>query len=91
MVCNNTLKYILNILRFTEDYLKIIKIVASDIFQKTITKIILWAVLLLHITITMIQVYFVLYLMDFKENIQYGAVFFGTFHVSKQHFVCRLN
>ncbi|RZB39214.1 7tm 6 domain containing protein [Asbolus verrucosus] len=63
-----------------DDHLKVIKFMASDVFQPKIIKVLLWITLIMHSLVTMITVYCFLYVMDRREFVNYAAVFFGTFY-----------
>lgn len=67
---------------FIDDCLKLLKVVAIDVFQKKIIKFFLWLNLLFHVIITIVTLYFMLFVLNRAETIGYVPAFLGDFYVS---------
>nr|XP_015835430.1 PREDICTED: uncharacterized protein LOC107397921 isoform X2 [Tribolium castaneum] len=65
-----------------DDYLKTLKIMASEVFQSKAVKVILIFVFLVHAIANLLTIYFVLYVSDTKLFVNYASVFFSEFYVS---------
>ncbi|EFA04740.1 odorant receptor 329 [Tribolium castaneum] len=63
-----------------DDYLKTLKIMASEVFQSKAVKVILIFVFLVHAIANLLTIYFVLYVSDTKLFVNYASVFFSEFY-----------
>ncbi|XP_044265522.1 uncharacterized protein LOC123011882 [Tribolium madens] len=64
----------------TDDHLKLIKFISSDIFQSTPMKILLGSIFAIHVIVDLITVYYMLSTFDAKLFINYSSVFLGDFY-----------
>ncbi|EFA04739.1 odorant receptor 328 [Tribolium castaneum] len=69
-----------NIKLTKDDRLKLLKIMASDVFQSKTVKIILIVVFLVHAIANSLTIYFALHVSDTKQFISYASVFFSEFY-----------
>jgi hypothetical protein len=67
---------------FSDDCLKTLKFVSSDVFQYKISKILLWLVLAIHGTITLVGTYFLLGKFNRKQFMNFVPSYLATFYVS---------
>lgn len=69
---------------FVDDYPKFLRIVADNVFQKKkkIVKFFLWIILLLHVVITFVAIYFMVFVLKKSETVGYVAAFLGDFYVT---------
>ncbi|XP_044268544.1 uncharacterized protein LOC123013813 isoform X2 [Tribolium madens] len=63
-----------------DDYFKILKFMASGVFQSKVVKSILICVFLTHTVISLLTIYYVLYVIETKLFINYASVFFAEFY-----------
>jgi hypothetical protein len=67
---------------FLDDYLKIIKFIASDVFQSKIMKAFVWFNLVIHTCAALLTIHALLFKIKMKEFVYYAPVLFASFYVS---------
>jgi hypothetical protein len=65
----------------SEDSLRIVRILSSDILKLRFVRIVFIATLILQMAMTPIQIYFSCCVLSLLDFVKYGPVFFGMFYV----------
>ncbi|XP_044262283.1 uncharacterized protein LOC123009825 [Tribolium madens] len=78
------LKMVYSLLCFLIQYdpLWIVRLLAVDILNKPFTRFLMTIVLLFHIAVLLIQIYFICFIQTFDDFIKYSAVFFAMFYIN---------
>jgi hypothetical protein len=64
------------------DSLWLVSLLTVDILKLQFTKILLRSILIIHLILCVIQIFFHFCILDIDDFIKFGPVFFATFYVS---------
>ncbi|XP_064211080.1 uncharacterized protein LOC103314365 [Tribolium castaneum] len=67
---------------FHADALWIVRLLAVDILNKPFVRFLMFTVLLFHVTVLLIQIYFICFVQTFGEFVKYSAIFCAMFYVN---------
>ncbi|CAH1378626.1 unnamed protein product, partial [Tenebrio molitor] len=65
---------------FEDDPIWLIRFFAFDIANLKFTRVMFLMTLILHLVVTLIEIYFSFFVLNLRDNILYGPFFFGMFY-----------
>jgi hypothetical protein len=79
----NSSKNIYNVI--SDDTLPLIRLLTFDVVNLKFARVIFLMTLILHLVVTLIEIYFSFFVLNLRDNILYGPFFSGMFYVMIRH------